>query len=81
MKPAIHNPIPMETRVLVPLDGKAPSKNTRLGTVVGVAHKHIFFTYIILLDEPLSTEEGEVRAVAIHGPLLMTPDGKNWLIK
>lgn len=71
----------MNTRVLVPLDGKAPSTNTRLGTVVGVSHKHIFFTYIVLLDETLTTDEGEVRAVATPGTLLMTPDGKNWLIK
>lgn len=66
----------METRVLVP----ASLGGRRSGTVVGIADLHVTYRYIVLLDEPLLTPEGAVRAVTALGTLLEGLDGSNWRI-
>ncbi len=65
----------METRVVVPADMSA---GVRKGTVVGIAEFHVIYRYIVLLDEPLATSEGAVRALSIQGTLLEGEDGSNW---
>lgn len=66
----------METKVLVP----GPLGGPRKGTVVGIAEPHVAYRYIILLDEPMPTPEGPVRAVTALGTLLEGSDGSNWRV-
>lgn len=72
--PVLHRPIPMEARVIVPAAIGTPRK----GTVIGIAEFHVVYRYIVLLDEPLATEDGVIRALAIQGTLLEGEDGSNW---
>lgn len=78
MAPTLHKPVPMGSRVYIP--EYFSSKRKKLaGTVVGVASLHVIYTYIVLLDEPLASEEfGEVKAVVVNGPELEGIDGSNW---
>ena len=79
MEPTLHKPIPMETRVRFPRGLNPNATDYQYGTVVGVASLHVLFTYIVLLDEPMDSAEGRVRAVGVIGPLLESADGtKNW---
>jgi hypothetical protein len=76
MKPSLHKPVPMESRVIVPkhyLD-----RDDVKGTVVGVASMHVIFTYIVLLDEPIDTEYGTCRAIVVNGPELRGENGEDW---
>jgi hypothetical protein len=68
----------METRVvyLPTLGMKYPYEIT--GTVIGIASFHIIFIYIMLLDKPLQTPEGMVRAIAVPGVNLMGEDGTDF---
>lgn len=66
----------MNTRVRIPLHylGRVAT-----GTVIGVASATIIFSYIVLLDESVSTEYGEVRALTVSGSELESEDGtSNW---
>lgn len=51
------------------------------GEVQGVSSAHLLWTYIVLLDEPLTTGFGTVRAVAVPGPELEGEGGINWRLK
>ena len=80
MNPTLHNPVPMESCVSIP-KYYSNSGERILGTVVGISSMHVIFQYIVLLDEPLKTPEGTVRAVVVNGPELVGEDGnKNWRI-
>lgn len=75
-EPALHKPVPMDTRVRIPAHylGKPA-----VGTVVGVSSVHVIFTYIVLLDEAVSSEYGKIRALSINGAELDSEDGMtNW---
>lgn len=75
LKPAFHRPIPLETRILIP-KGTISDKD-RTGIVVGIATKHVIFTYIVLLDEgsEFVDSDGVHRAINFPGNLLHEIDG------
>ncbi len=81
MLPTLHKPVPMNTRAVVPaeyeFDDSVPNK-VRVGTVVGIAHMHAVFHYIVLLDEPFQSEFGEQRAIVLSGSQIETPEGTNF---
>lgn len=77
MQPSLHKPVPMNSRVVIPSYFHA-SKSPVLGTVVGISSMHVIFTYIVLLDEPIETEFGQMRAVVVNGAELTAEDGSDW---
>ena len=68
MEPTLHKPVPMETRVRY-------AGTDHVGTIVGVASMHVVFMYIVLLDTPIDSPEGRVRAIVAGGPQLESEDG------
>lgn len=76
MTPTLHKPIPMGTRVVVPAGWCSTGPVT--GTVEGIAFMHVIFGYIVVLDEPIQTEFGAQRAVAVTGPQLTGVNGEHW---
>lgn len=73
--PTLHYEIPIGTRVTV----GQPYCSERNGTIVGISSCHVIFTYIVLLDEPVDSVYGQMRAIAVNGPELSSEDGKtNW---
>lgn len=86
MKPTLHLPIPLETRVRVIRNFFGPSTVTGkredkfVGTVVGIATIHVIFTYIVLLDTPSEDPDfGLCRAIVVQGTGLESEDGtRNW---
>ena len=78
-QPTLHKPIPMNTRVRLPRYFSDPFRTPILGTVVGISSIHVIFTYIVLLDVPLTISYGVVKAVVVSGPELESEDGEtNW---
>ena len=84
-QPTLHKPIPMNTRVRLPRYFSDPFRTPIFGTVVGISSIHeiqadpFIFTYIVLLDVPLTISYGVVKAVVVSGPELESEDGKtNW---
>lgn len=74
--PTLHQPIPMETRVRVP---KHYLGHEAVRTVVGISFMHVIFSYIVLLDEPISSGYGIQRATCVGGAELTSEDGlTNW---
>lgn len=64
--PGMHEAFEMGARVSY----SPNSKDVYIGTLIGVAHKHVFFTYILLLDEPI-TLDGEIhKAISAIGTLI-----------
>lgn len=58
----------MESRVRIKEDFTADTTRKFTGTVIGISSTGIFFTYIVLLDEPYDDpEHGTLRAVAVPG--------------
>jgi hypothetical protein len=55
LTPTMHRPIPMNARVVVP---SSYLPNSPTGTVVGISHMHVMFTYMVLLDTTIETEHG-----------------------
>lgn len=82
MKPTLHLPIPLETRVRVirAFFAPIPREDRFVGTVVGIATMHVIFTYIVLLDTPWQDPDfGLTRAIVVQGTGLESEDGtKNW---
>lgn len=84
LTPALHRPVPMNSRVLVPsnyLGRPEADLASRTGTVVGISSMHVIFTYIVLLDIPYNDPDyGEMKALAAPGSELesATEPGKNW---
>ena len=76
--PTMHRLIPMNTRVVVPASYVAAG-NAR-GTVVGIAHVHVFFSYIVLLDVPIDIGHGLTSAICVSGCELRGIDGESWLV-
>ena len=62
-------PVPLESRVLVPVSYIGEGRSSYSGTVVGIAATHIIFTYIVLLDEPVEDPQygGMLRAITVDG--------------
>ena len=82
LEPTLHKPVPMETRVRFSRDFTVDGTDYAYGTVVGIAHLHIVFSYIVLLDEPMEAPEGLMRAVCVIGGLLESEDGsQNWRLE
>jgi len=75
--PTLHKPVPMGVRVMIP-DHYHNEGREVWGTVQGVALAHIIWTYIVVLDDPLTTPFGVVGAVVVPGSLLEGEDGINW---
>lgn len=76
MTPTFHQPIPMGARVILPAH-LLPSMPR--GRVAGVASRHVIYFYIVILDEPLYTEEhGWVEAVTASGCELLKEEGGDW---
>lgn len=76
MVPTMHRPVPMNTRVVI-----APGyvqRDAVKGTVRGIATMHVVFQYIVVLDEPIQTDQGEIGAVAVTGPSLTGEDGTQY---
>ena len=59
LQPALHKPIPMGSRVVVP-DSYLKEKGIT-GTVAGISSTHILFTYIVILDKEVETDYGTVN--------------------
>lgn len=78
LQPTLHKPVPMGARVRTP---KHYLGEDKIGTVEGIAFRHIVFVYIVRLDEPIQTEYGEQRAIVIPGSELEGLDGTNWRIE
>jgi len=78
-QPTMHKPVPMGTRVVTTRESGYPAGHE--GEVVGICHYHIIFTYIVLLDRPLESDYGLLRAIPIHGSYIETPDGKNFRLE
>lgn len=77
-EPGLHKPVPMGVRVKV----KAPYvAGEAWGEVVGIAAVHVIFTYIILLDNPIESVYGTVRAICVGGPELEGENGENWRLE
>lgn len=77
LEPTLHKPIPMDSRVIIPT-GFSKLDRPLQGTVVGIAMCHVVFAYIVLLDEPITSEYGPQRALSVPGSALETPDGGNF---
>lgn len=64
--PTMHTDFPMESRVRVsihyPID-QCPC----IGTIVGIASLNIIYSYIILLDEPITIHGETYRAISVPG--------------
>lgn len=79
MGPTLHKPVPMGSRVYIPEYFSINKEKKLTGTVAGVASVHVIYTYIVLLDESIQSEEfGELKAVVVNGPELEGVDGSNW---
>jgi hypothetical protein len=78
MKPTLHKPVPMGTRVRLPKHYDLLSCNT--GEVAGVASQHVIFQYIVILDVPFESDSlGICKAVTCTGGELESEDGQtNW---
>ena len=76
LEPTLHKPVPMDTRVVIPAG--YCSLAAVQGTVVGISCLHVIFGYIVLLDEAITTDYGEQRAVIVYGSQIETPDGRNF---
>lgn len=74
-QPTLHKPVPIGTRVRIPENYYKEKNKLRFGTVAGIASMHVIFTYIIILDELLDSEFGELKAVVVNGPELISEDG------
>lgn len=75
-EPALHKPVPMNSRVRLPLQWTVREAK---GTVVGISSMHVIFIYIVLLDEAIETEYGTCKAMACPGSELESEDGlTNW---
>lgn len=81
-EPALHKPIPLQTRVSIPKNYIGPDRESYAGRVVGISSLHIIFTYIVLLDVPVETEYGLTSAVCVSGAELMNEQGEyEWRLK
>lgn len=74
-EPTLHKPVPMQTRVQVPVEWLGPGRESYLGTVAGISSIHMLFYYIVILDCPLETEYGTQTAVSVVGTQLMDESG------
>jgi hypothetical protein len=74
LTPTLHKPVPLQTKVKVPKTYTG-GEDEATGRVVGIAMMHVIFTYIVLLDQPLQTEDGLTEAFTIPGSQLMDLDG------
>lgn len=76
-EPALHRPIPMGTRVIVP-GGYAAPESIR-GRVSGISSVLCeVFIYIVILDTPLPTDYGDQEAIVVPGTML---EGENWKLE
>ena len=79
--PTMHKPVPINSRVKIPNYYSKDKNKNFFGTVVGISSMHVIFTYIVLLDEFLESEFGDLKAVVVHGTELESEDGlTNWKI-
>lgn len=76
LQPALHKPIPMGSRVIIP-DTYLKEKGIT-GTVAGISSTHILFTYIVILDKEVETDYGLMRAIVVNGPELRGVNGEDW---
>lgn len=78
--PTFHKPVPMGTRVLVttPYVNK---EDCQEGTVIGVASTHLISMYIVLLDKPIESNCGTLKAIVINGPEIRGVDGMSWKLE
>jgi hypothetical protein len=75
LAPTLHKPVPLQTRVQIPESYLGPTATSFTGRVVGIASMHVIFTYIVLLDQTLQTDEGPTDAVVVPGSDLMNEGG------
>lgn len=75
LKPSFHKEIPFGTRVKVKENALGTPCNLK-GEIQGIASKHVFFMYIILLDDFYEDADyGKCKCVLIPGNLLEGEDG------
>lgn len=78
-QPTLHKPVPIGTRVRIPENYSKEKSQPLLGVVAGISSMHVIFTYIVILDKSLNSEFGELKAVVVVGPDLISEDGlTNW---
>lgn len=66
--PSIHEDFQMGAKVVV---DKSAHPDGLQGEIIGIATKHVFFTYIVLLDHPLTMDDGLAhKAITMPGMLL-----------
>lgn len=75
-EPALHNPVSLQTRVLVPEQYLGPNRESYAGRVVGISFLHVVFVYIVLLDVPIETEYGLTSAICVGGSELRNEQGE-----
>ncbi len=77
--PTLHKSIPMGARVVLPEHylGLKQGK-LREGEVVGVASCHVIYFYIVLLDVPVESPYGVLKAMSVPGTELVGTDGNDW---
>lgn len=77
-KPTLHKEVPLRTRVYIPSTYHYDKDKRYTGTVSGVAFMHVIFGYIVILDEEIPSEFGNLKAVVVNGPELEGVNGENW---
>ena len=80
-KPTLHKEVPMGTRVYIPLTYHSDKTKRLAGTVSGISSMHVVFGYIVILDEELPSEFGNLKAVVVNGPELEGINGENWRLE
>ena len=80
-KPTLHKEVPLGTKVYIPLAYHSDKDKRYTGTVAGIAFMHVIFGYIIILDEELPSEFGNLKAVVVSGPELEGVNGEHWRLE
>lgn len=81
-EPGCHKPVPLQSRVILPLHYLGPNRESYSGRVVGISSVQVVFTYIVLLDVPIETEYGLTNAICVGGAELMNEQGEyEWRLK
>lgn len=77
-QPTLHKPVPMGARVKL----TAPYvQDEAYGEVVGISSTHVIFNYIVLLDKPVESPYGTIRALSVVGSHLEGENGENWRLE
>lgn len=77
-KPTLHKEVPIGTRVYIPSMYYSYKDKRYTGTVAGIASMHVVFGYIVILDEEIPSEFGDLKAIVVYGSQLEGLNGEHW---